>query len=120
MKTHRKVSGLSGNEIYCLNKAGFAPGQLCVGNSVIALGIGGGIGAGFRALSRGEVPQYSQIFDHTRHLALERVVNNAKMFGANSVVGIRTSISPVLGAQEMMMVGTASKHPLLNGYANEP
>lgn len=107
-------------ELYCQLDAGFEPLHFVFGNVAYSIGVGGGIGGAFRSLARGEVPQYSQIFDHTRHLALQRIIGNAKSFGANSVIGIRTSISPVLGTQEMMMVGTASRHPLLNAYTNEP
>src|SRR5450631_2310589 len=45
-KEHRKVTGFSGNEIYCLNKLGLNAGQLCLGNNVLALGVFKGIGAG--------------------------------------------------------------------------
>ncbi len=43
---HRKVTGFSGNEIFCLDRLGYAPGQLCLGNNVISLGVVKGIGAG--------------------------------------------------------------------------
>jgi len=232
--THKKVSGLSGNEIYCLNKLGMRPGQLCVGNSVVAIGVARGLGAGlstlaggevsevtqlvhegrlkafnrmmqeakqygglgltgvsfdlinhggnleflttgstvhregeagrelsfstsadvqqlycqvdsgfqpshfvfgnvaysigmgksitgaFRQLARGEVSQYTEIFDQTRHLALDRIVAHAKSFGANSVIGIQTTISSLLGTQEMMMVGTAASHPALSDHVADP
>ena len=44
VQPHQLVTGLSGNEIFCLSKAGLKPGQLCVGNSVVAIGLTGGIG----------------------------------------------------------------------------
>ena len=40
------MSGLSGNEMYCLDLKGFAPGDLVLGNSVYSLGFLGSIGAG--------------------------------------------------------------------------
>ena len=49
IKAHNKVTGFSGNEIYCLNKLGYNAGQLCLGNNVIALGVARGIGALFIA-----------------------------------------------------------------------
>ena len=63
---------------------------------------------GFRSLARGEVTEYSDIFYHTRHLALERIQNEAKAKGANCVVGIKTNIMKFSGLQEMVMLGTAS------------
>ena len=36
------MTGLSGNEMYCLNLKGLSPGELVVGNSVYSLGFVGG------------------------------------------------------------------------------
>ena len=66
-----------------------------------------------RSLGRGEVKEYSDIFHKTRHLALDRITDEARAAGANAVLGIQTSISPLGAIQEMLMIGTASKHPLL-------
>ena len=33
------ISGLSGNEIYCLALKGFSPGEIAVGNSVVSMGV---------------------------------------------------------------------------------
>ncbi len=107
-------------ELFCQLDAGFVPLHFVFGNVAYSIGLGGGITGSFRKLIRGEVPQYSKIFDHTRRLALERIVEDAKRFKANAVVGIETTISPLLGAQEMMMMGTASRHPLLEANASNP
>ena len=42
---------LSGNEMYCLHKKGYSPGNLVIGNSVFSMGLLGGIGAGLRMKS---------------------------------------------------------------------
>jgi uncharacterized protein YbjQ (UPF0145 family) len=110
----------SGQQLYCQVDAGFAPQGFVFGNVAYSIGVGGNIGGMFRGLKRGEVPQYSQIFDRTRHLALTRIKNNAKDLKANAVIGIETSIMPLLGAQEMMMVGTAANHPALEEYQDDP
>lgn len=77
-----------------------------------------------RTLSRGEVIEYSQILNYTRHLALERIVNDAKKFGANAVLNIETQIMPypaTVGITEMVMMGTASYNSALpEGYKNTP
>ena len=100
-------------KLFCQVDAGFRPIRFVFGNVAYSIGVGGAISGGFRRLARGEVPQYTEIFDHTRRLALSRITAEAKSLGANAVVGIETTITPLLGAQEMMMVGTASHHPLL-------
>jgi len=53
-------------------------------------------------------------------LDLTRIKKEAKALGANAVIGIETSIMPLLGAQEMMMVGTASSHKGLEEYESDP
>lgn len=101
-------------KLFCQVDAGFKPVRFVFGNVAYSIGVGGTIGGGLRSLARGEVPQYTEVFDHTRRLALSRITGEAKSLGANAVVGIETTITPLLGAQEMMMVGTASHHPLLS------
>jgi uncharacterized protein YbjQ (UPF0145 family) len=107
-------------QLYCQLDSGFEPMHFAFGNVAYSIGLGGNISGFFRRLSRGEVPQFSEIFDKTRHLALSRITEDAKRSGANAVIGIQTTISPLLGAQEMLMVGTASKHEALGAYANDP
>jgi uncharacterized protein YbjQ (UPF0145 family) len=97
-------------ELYCQMDAEFQPLRFVFGNVAYSIGLGGSLSGAFTKLSRGEVPQYTKIFDETRHLALTRIMDGARQCGANSVVGIQTTITPLMGAQEMMMVGTASKH----------
>ena len=41
-----KVTGLSGNEIYCLALKQYSAGELVVGNSVNSMGFLGSLGAG--------------------------------------------------------------------------
>src|SRR4051812_34448766 len=57
---HKRVTGLSGNEIFCLHKLGMRPGQLCIGNSVVSIGFAGGMGAGLATLGGGEVEQITK------------------------------------------------------------
>ena len=114
------TSSADAQELFCQIDAGFQPLQFAFGNVAYSIGIGGGVSGFFRSMKRGEVPQFSEIFDKTRHLALERISNEAKRCGANAVVGIETTITPMFGAQEMLMLGTACRHPLLNEYQANP
>src|SRR5437660_1290775 len=108
------LSGLSGNEIYCLAQKGWAPGNIVVGNSVHSLGVGRGILGALRTFAGGEVKEFSQMYNHTRHLALERIEKEAHDRGANAVVDIQTHIVPFgPGVREMLMVGTASYNSAL-------
>ena len=108
-----------GQELFCQIDSGFRPIHFAFGNVAYSIGITGGLGGFFQSFTRGEVTQYSEVFNKTRHLALERIEADAKSYGANAVVGIRTSILPMMGATEMLMIGTASHHPQLGPEFSE-
>jgi uncharacterized protein YbjQ (UPF0145 family) len=99
-----------GQELYCQLDAGFLPVRFVFGNVAYSIGLGGGIVGGLRSLARGEVREFSDVFNETRHRALWRITEEARHAGANAVVGIQTTILPIAGMQEMVMVGTASRH----------
>ncbi len=107
-------------ELYCQVDCGFKPIQYVIGNVAYSIGLGGNVFGFLRSLGRGEVKEYSEIFDRTRHLALERITREARQCKANAVIGINTTITPLMGAQEMLMLGTASSHPALGEYATQP
>lgn len=104
------TSSSDGQELYCQMDAGYMPIQFVFGNVAYSIGIGNAFIGGLKTLARGEIAEYTQIFYQTRHLALSRIIAEAQGVGANSVVGIRTTILPFgsVGVQEMLMVGTAS------------
>ncbi|AIE84865.1 hypothetical protein OP10G_1497 [Fimbriimonas ginsengisoli Gsoil 348] len=104
------TSSSDGQELYCQLDSGFEPKHFAFGNVAYSIGLGGGIGGAFRGLARGEIKEFSHVFNHTRHLAIERIQAEARAHGANCVVGIRTSIIPFQGMQEMVMVGTSARH----------
>jgi uncharacterized protein YbjQ (UPF0145 family) len=107
-------------KLFCQVDAGFSPIRFVFGNVAYSIGLGGSIAGGLKRLARGEVSDYTEIFDRTRHLALTRITDEAKRCKANAVVGIETTISPLMGAQEMIMVGTASHHPAIDAFALKP
>jgi len=49
------ISGISGNEIFCLALKGFQPGEIVVGNSVYSLGVAGSLTTLGKTLAGGEV-----------------------------------------------------------------
>ncbi|MBC7537573.1 MAG: heavy metal-binding domain-containing protein [Bacteriovorax sp.] len=107
-------------QLYCQIDSGFKPLHFVFGNVAYSIGIGGNIMGSFKSLKRGEVKEFTEIFDKTRHLALTRMKAEAKKVGANSIIGIETTLAPLMGAQEMLMIGTASHHPLLDEFINNP
>ncbi len=104
------TTSADGQELYAQLDAGYQPVCFAFGNVAYSIGIGRGILGGFKMLARGEIKEYSDIFNHTRHLALDRIIDDAKRQAANAVLGIRTTILPFGGVAEMFMAGTASKN----------
>ncbi len=104
-----------GQDLFCQMDAHYRPIKFVFGNVAYSIGIRRGIVGSLKVLARGEVNEFSDIFNTTRHKALERISEEAKSAGANSVVGIRTSIIPfgTVGVHEMVMTGTASYNPYL-------
>jgi uncharacterized protein YbjQ (UPF0145 family) len=66
---------------------------------------------------KGEVKEFSDIFNATRNLALQRIAKDAEALGANSVIGIKTTVLPFgkNEVHEMVMIGTAANHPKAPG-----
>jgi uncharacterized protein YbjQ (UPF0145 family) len=118
-KSESFTTSADGQELFCQWDAGYKPISFVFGNVAYSIGIGRGITGAFRQLAKGEVKQYSDIFNTTRNLAIERICNEAKSKGANSVVGVRTTILPIeaTGVQEMVMIGTASSNPQIDDVA---
>lgn len=108
----------SGQDLFCQLDAHYQPLQFVFGNVAYSIGIRQGIVGSLKTMARGEVKEFSGIFNTTRHRALERITQEARAAGANSVVGIRTSIIRfgAVGVQEMVMTGTASQNPKLPAH----
>lgn len=102
-------------ELYCHIDAGYTPIQHVFGNIAYSMGVGGGLIGALKQLARGEISEYSDVFNKTRHKALDRITAQARADGANAVLGIRTTILPWMGTHEMVMTGTAAHHPGLSG-----
>jgi uncharacterized protein YbjQ (UPF0145 family) len=114
------TTACSGQDLYCQIDAGYEPRHFVIGNVCYALGVGRGLMGMVRTFAGGEVKEYSDMYNHTRHLALERLEAEAALRGANAVVDITTRILPFgPGVREMLMVGTASYNPAL-GQTGKP
>ena len=107
------TTSANGQELYCQMDAGFTPIQFVFGNVAYSIGATGGIIGSLKAMARGEIKEFSDVFNRTRHLALERIANEGKAVGANAIVGIETRTMMFQGVHEMLMLGTASTHPAL-------
>src|SRR5437588_8272999 len=81
---------------------------VCYGLVVRSMGLVGGVAAGFKALRRGEVSQYTQLLEDSRRHAIDRMVENARLLGADGVIAVRFDSSEI-GQQftEIVAYGTA-------------
>jgi uncharacterized protein YbjQ (UPF0145 family) len=108
-------SSSNGQELFSLIDAGYEPRQFVIGNVAYSVGVTGGVFGTLKSLARGEIKEFSDVFNATRHLALRRICAEARAAGANAVLGIETRIMPFRGVHEMLMLGTAAYHPALGG-----
>ena len=118
---HLFTTSASGVDLYCHLDAGYAPIRFVMGNVAYALGIGRGIAGGLSTMAKGEVHQYSEMYNRIRHLALFRMRREAASAGANAVVDVRIDLRPFgPGVVELLMTGTASHHPAFAPAENDP
>lgn len=107
---------MSGNEIYCLAQKGLVPGEIVVGNSVVSIGLAGGLGAMGRTFAGGEVRQVTELISEGRHRAIERMEQEAQRDGASGVTGVVTKLGRLAGFTEFLSQGTGV-HPASSGQA---
>jgi uncharacterized protein YbjQ (UPF0145 family) len=83
---------------------------VCYGLVVRSMGLAGSMTASFKALRRGEIPEYTQLLEDSRRHAIDRMVDNARLLGADGVVAVRFDSSEI-GQQftEIVAYGTAVK-----------
>jgi uncharacterized protein YbjQ (UPF0145 family) len=75
---------------------------------VRSMGFAKNFSAGFKSLRQGEVSEYTELLEDTRRHAIDRLVANAKLLGANGIVAMRFDSSE-MGNQltEVVAYGTA-------------
>jgi uncharacterized protein YbjQ (UPF0145 family) len=81
---------------------------LTFGLVVRSMGFAKSGGAGFKALRQGEVTQYTSLLEDSRRHAIDRMIDNARLLGANAIVAMRFDSSE-MGQQltEIVAYGTA-------------
>src|SRR5262245_13298118 len=101
------MSGLSGNEIYCLAQKGWTPGNIVVGNSVYSLGFMGSIASGLRMMAGGEIENITHLISEGRHAAIKRLEEEANQEGAHGLTGVVSELKTVSGLTEFLAIGSA-------------
>ncbi len=81
---------------------------VCYGLVVRSMGFTGGVAASFKGLRRGEISEYTQLLEDSRRHALDRMVDNARLLGADAVIAVRFDSSEIGGQfTEIIAYGTA-------------
>lgn len=73
-------------------------------------GIGGNMMAGLRSIAGGEIKEYTALVEDTRRHAIDRLVTNAQLMGADAVVMMRFDSGEIgQTMNEVVAYGTAVK-----------
>src|SRR5712691_2254379 len=71
-------------------------------------GLGGNIMAGLRSLGGGEIIEYTKLLEDARRHAIDRMVQNATVMGANAIVRMQFDSSEIgQTMSEIVAYGTA-------------
>ena len=90
------------------NRPTLATLGLVRGNTLRARHVGRDIMAGLRSLIGGEITEYTKMMAEAREQALDRMVEEARLLGANGIVSIRFGTSYIMtNVAEILVYGTA-------------
>lgn len=71
-------------------------------------GVAGNLVASLRSIVGGEIHEYTSLLEDTRRQAIDRMVQNATLVGANAVISFRFDSSELAGTMsEIVAYGTA-------------
>jgi uncharacterized protein YbjQ (UPF0145 family) len=80
----------------------------CFGLVVRSMGFAKGFTAAFSALRQGEVAQYTEVLEDSRRHAIDRMVDNARLLGADAIIAMRFDSSEMgQNLTEIVAYGTA-------------
>ncbi len=104
------TSNLSALDFWLVKDAGYSPLGFVLGNSVMSMGVSGGIATAFKGLTRGELTQLTQLMYDARELSLRRMKAEADHLGADAVINVNLEI--IHRSEDVMEItasGTAVK-----------
>jgi len=80
----------------------------CYGVVVRSRGLAGNLMAGLRSVVGGEIREYTQMLEEARRHAVDRLVENATLMGANAIIMMRFDSSEIgQTMSEIVAYGTA-------------
>jgi uncharacterized protein YbjQ (UPF0145 family) len=88
----------------------------CFGVVVRSRGLGGNIMAGLRSIVGGEISEYTLLLEEARRHAIDRLVENATVMGANAILMMRFDSAEIgQTMSEIVAYGTAAVVEPLSG-----
>jgi uncharacterized protein YbjQ (UPF0145 family) len=105
-ESHKKVTGFSGNEIFCLNKLGFTAGQLCIGNEVVAIGALGIASSTLANIAGGEITKVTDLVHRGRQAAFLRMMEEVRAAGGVGLAGVSFDMINHGGNLEFISLGS--------------
>ena len=88
----------------------------CFGVVVRSRGLGGNIMAGLRSIVGGEINEYTSLLEEARRHAIDRLVENATVMGANAILMMRFDSAEIgQTMSEIVAYGTAAVVEPLTG-----
>ncbi len=102
----KQVILTTGNEVSGMRIVAYL--GLVRGIVVRSPGIGRGISGSLRALSSGNIPEFVEVCEEARRLALDELLGHAVELGADAVIGFRYDATEFSqGISEVLAYGTA-------------
>jgi uncharacterized protein YbjQ (UPF0145 family) len=103
------------SSIMIISTTDFIPGREIIevldiarGSTVRARNIGRDIFAGLKGIIGGEISEYTKLMADAREQALDRMISDAEVLGADAVINVRFLTAGVMaGASEIVAYGTA-------------
>jgi len=78
------------------------------GNTIRARHVGRDISAALKNIVGGEIKDYTKMMAESREQALDRMVEEAEILGANAIINVRFATSMIMqSASEILAYGTA-------------
>lgn len=84
--------------------------QLVKGSVVFSKNVVRDIFAGLKTIVGGEIKGYTEMLNDARQIAIQRMIEEATMIGADAIVNVRFSTSSIMAnSAEIIVYGTAVK-----------
>src|SRR5258708_32239277 len=106
MQSAPKLTGLSGNEIYCMRLKGLIPSGVVIGNSIQSMGFLGGVRSAFRGIVGGEIPDVTQMIHEGRAAAFKRMRAEADREQVHGGVAVASELRGLSGNSEFLFAGS--------------